>query len=107
MANYMQIIEQEVQQHISTIANQAKQGDEMLGNLRGLFNPIQGGAWRGQSADAFKNFMLTKYMPEVIKLIAAIAGIGGGVGQGLGIFEGADGNASSQVSGVLDQLNVF
>jgi WXG100 family type VII secretion target len=107
MVDYIQIVADEVSEHISTIQNQAKVFDDARNKLMSDFSPIQGGEWKGESAEAFKNFMLTKYMPTVLRLIAAISGMGGGVGQGLDRFLQADTDAASVASNLVGELNIF
>lgn len=107
MADYMQIITSDVQSYVSQISQQAKAGDDMLGQIKSLMGPITGGAWKGKGADAFTQDILTKYIPEVMQLIAAIAGMSSGLGSGLDIFEQADNSASSAAGGLLESLNIF
>jgi len=108
MADFLQVVQEEVMGHAQTIANQAKAVDELKHKVDGMIaDAITGGKWKGAGADAFGEYMRTKYIPDTLKLIAAIAGFGGELTQGLDLFQQADNSAASAVNGIVDQLHFF
>jgi uncharacterized protein YukE len=108
MADFLNIVADEVMGHVQTIGNQAKVVDELKHKVDGMIaEAITGGKWKGAGADAFGEYMRTKYIPDTLKLIAAIGGFGGELSAGLDMFNQADQAASSTVSGIVDQLHFF
>lgn len=108
MADYMQTIFGEAQQIQSTITSQHKLADEAVQKIRSTIQVnITPGIFEGSGAEAFSQFILTKYIPDFMALIAAVAGISTGLGQGLDMFSKADTSAFGQVQGIADQFNFF
>jgi uncharacterized protein YukE len=108
MADFLQIVQEEVMGHAQTVANQAKAVDDLKHKVDGMIaDAITGGKWKGAGADAFGEYMRTKYIPDTIKLAAAIAGFGGELTAGLDMFTQADNSAASAFGGIIDELHFF
>ncbi len=90
----------EVEEQVQQFQRQGEQTDRVMQNIRTGMNPIQGGAWTGQGAKAFINEIVSKVIPQIADLIAAIAGFGGGIGKAVGIVMQAD----KMVSGIVEQV---
>lgn len=104
MGDSISIIFNEVQEVMGTVNKQVESAQNMSNMLKNTMGPITGGSWTGQGAEAFTNEIMTKYLPEVMALIASIGGFGGNIGGALDIFDQADGSAASMVSGVVDSI---
>jgi len=108
MADYMQTIFSQCQEIQGTINSQHKLADEAVQKIRSTIQVnITPGIFEGQGAEAFSQYILTKYIPDFMQLIAAVAGISTGLGQGLDMFSKADTSAFSQVQGIAEQFNFF
>jgi hypothetical protein len=104
----MSIVFGEAQDIAGQIMQNSKKVDDAVSKVRSTMGiTITPGMFEGQGAEAFSQFIMTKYIPDIMALIAAIAGMGGGVTGGLDIFGKADSSALSQVQGVADMLNFF
>lgn len=90
----------EIEEQVQQFQRQGEQTDRVMQNIRTGMNPIQGGAWTGQGAKAFINEIVSKLLPQIAELIAAIAGFGGGIGKALGVVMQAD----KMVSGIVEQV---
>lgn len=80
-----------------------KQGDQcerVIEQIRTGMNPLQAGGWKGQGANSYFQEILTRVIPQIAELIAAIAGFGGNMGKALNIMM----NADKMVSGVVNQV---
>jgi hypothetical protein len=108
MADYMNIIFGESHDIAGQIMQQSKRGEDALSKVRSTMGiTLTPGMFEGQGAEAFAQFIMTKYIPDVMALIAAIAGMSGGMTSGLDMFGKADTSAFSQVSGIGEQFNFF
>jgi len=97
----------EVEDVMSQVTRQAAQVEDVAGGIRGGMQPIMGGAWTGQGADAFVEEVQSRLIPEIMALIASIAGFGGGIGNALNIVQQADGevfNVVGQVTDIFDSI---
>lgn len=92
----------EVQDVVSQVTQQANQIDDMMGGIRGGMQPIMGGAWTGQGANAFIDEVQTRLIPEIMALIASIMGFGGGITSAMDTISQADSDANSVVGGLGD-----
>jgi len=101
MAGIFTFIADEIVEQVNTYQKQNQQCEQTVGNIRQAMNPIQGGAWVGQGASAFIQEVISKLLPDIAQLIAAIAGFGGGMGKALNIMQ----NADKMVSGIADQVS--
>jgi len=90
----------EVEEQVQQFQRQGEQTDRCMQSIRTGMNPIQGGAWTGAGAKAFINEIVSKLLPQIAELIAAIAGFGGGIGKALGMVMQAD----KMVSGIVGQV---
>jgi len=90
----------EVQDVVGQVVQQSNQVEEMVGGIRNGMQPIMGGAWTGQGARAFIEEVQTRLIPEVMQLIASIAGFGGNITGAMGLIQEAD----NQVFGVVGQI---
>ena len=92
----------EVEDVVSQVTQQANTIEDLMGNIRGGMQPIAGGAWTGQGAQAFIEEVETRLIPEIMALIASIGGFGGGIGQAMDIVRQADSDATNVVNGLSD-----
>ncbi len=92
----------EVQDVVSQVTQQANMVQDLMGNIRGGMQPITGGAWTGQGAQAFIEEVETRLIPEIMALIASIAGFGGGITQAMDIVQQADNDAANVVNSLTD-----
>ncbi len=92
----------DVQDVVRQVTQQANMIEDVMGNIRSGMQPISGGAWTGQGADAFIQEVQTRLIPEVSALIASVMGFGGGINSALGIIEQADNDVSNVVGSVAD-----
>jgi uncharacterized protein YukE len=108
MPDYMNIVFGECHDISGQIMQQSKRADDALSKIRSTMGiTITPGMFEGQGAEAFAQFIMTKYIPDVMALIAAIAGMSGGMTSGLDMFGKSDSSAFSQVSGIAEQFNFF
>ena len=97
----------EVQDVVSQVTQQANMVEDLMGNIRGGMQPIMGGAWTGQGAQAFIEEVETRLIPEIMALIASIAGFGGGITQAMDIVQQADNDAANVVNGLADVFDAI
>jgi len=90
----------EVQDVVNQVTQNAKQVEDMVGGIRNGMQPIQGGAWVGEGANAFIEEVTTRLIPEVMQLIASIMGFGGGITSAFNVIEQAD----NDVFGIVGSL---
>lgn len=108
MPDIMSIVFGEAQDIAGQITSQSKRVDDAVSKIRSTMGvTLTPGMFEGQGAEAFSQFILTKYIPDVMRLIASIAGMGGGMLGGLDMFDKADGSALSQVQGIAEGFNFF
>lgn len=93
-------IADEISEQANQYARQSQQCTQTVSNIRGGMNPIQGGAWQGQGAKAFIHEVISKLIPQIMELIAAITGFGGNLTKALNIMTQAD----KMVSGIAGQM---
>ena len=92
---------------VNQITQQANQIEDVVGNIRGGMQPIEGGAWTGQGRDAFVEEVQTRLIPEIMALIASIAGFGGNLSFGMDLIDQADNdmfNVVNQVGDIFDSI---
>jgi len=94
-------IADEISEQVQQYQRQQQQCEQVVGNIRQGMNPIQGGAWTGQGARAFIREIMTRLVPHIMELIAAIAGFGGNMTKALNVVTQAD----KMVSGIAGQLS--
>jgi hypothetical protein len=92
----------DVQDVVNQVTQQSSQVEDMLGTIRGGMGPIQGGAWVGMGAEAFKEEVQNRLIPEIMQLIASIMGFGGGITQALDIVGQSDNDVFGVVGNVVD-----
>lgn len=92
----------DVQDVVNQVVQQANLVEEVAGGIRNGMNPIVGGAWTGQGAQAFIDEVQTRLIPEIMALIASIAGFGGGINTALDIVQQADNDVFGVVGQVVD-----
>jgi len=100
-------IPDEVRNSIGKITQQAQLGEQITSNIRGAADPLLGGMWRGQGASAFGDELMTRFLPQLADLIAAIGGFSLNLNQATSMIEEADGAASGIVNGIVDAFDVF
>lgn len=92
----------DVQDVVNQVVQQANLVEEVAGGIRNGMNPIVGGAWTGQGAQAFIQEVQTRLIPEIMALIASIMGFGGGITSALDIIQQADNDVFGVVGQVTD-----
>lgn len=92
----------DVEDVVSQVTRHANMVEEMMNTVRTGMQPITGGAWVGQGADAFIEEVEGRLIPEIMALITSITGFGGGITQALGIITQADNDVFNVVGGVID-----
>ncbi len=95
----------DVQDVVSQVAQQANQVDEVGNMIKNGMQPIIGGAWTGQGANAFIEEVNTRLVPQILQLFASIGGFGGGITSALDIISQADNQVSSVVGGLADTFD--
>lgn len=80
----------EVQDVVGQVVQQSQQVEDVTGVIRGGMQPIAGGAWIGQGAQAFIDEVNSRLLPEIAALIASIGGFGGNINQAMDIVNQAD-----------------
>ncbi len=90
---------------VNQISGQAKQCEDLTQKIRSSMGiTLTPGVFEGAGAEAFSQFILTKYLPDVAALIAAIFGLSTGFSGGMDIFQKADSSALGQVSGIAESF---
>jgi WXG100 family type VII secretion target len=87
---------------VNQVNRQAQQVEDMVGSVRGGMQPIIGGGWTGQGAQAFIEEVQSRLIPEVMALIASIAGFGGGITQAMDLVREADDGVFGVVNTIGD-----
>ena len=90
----------EVQDVVSQVVKQSQLVEDVSNAIRGGMQPITGGAWVGQGAQAFIDEVQSRLLPEVAALIASIGGFGGNINQAMDLV----GEADDQVFGVVNNI---
>jgi uncharacterized protein YukE len=92
----------DVQDVVSQIVSQSNAVDDVMGGIRGGMQPIVGGAWTGQGAEAFIDEVQSRLIPDIMALISSIGGFGGGINTAMGIVSQADSDSNSVVNTLMD-----
>ncbi|MBI5961792.1 MAG: WXG100 family type VII secretion target [Chloroflexi bacterium] len=87
---------------VNQVTRQAGQVEDMVGSVRGGMQPIIGGGWTGQGAQAFIEEVQSRLIPEIMALIASISGFGGGITQAMDFIREADDGVLGVVNNVGD-----
>jgi hypothetical protein len=90
----------QIEEQINQFSRQGQQTERVVQQIRTGLNPISGGAWIGEGARAYQGEITGKVIPQIMELIAAIAGFGGGIGKAFSILT----NADKMVSGIARQV---
>jgi uncharacterized protein YukE len=90
----------EVEDVVRQVTQQANMVDDVVGGIRSGMQPIMGGAWVGEGAQAFIEEVNGRLIPEIMQLIASIMGFGGGINFATDIIQQAD----DEVSGLANSL---
>ncbi len=77
------------QQALGQITKQLNVVQEIQRSVTGFMPGLQE-AWVGEDANAFMGEMQTRFLPEVGRLVAAIAGMPSGIDQGINLATEAD-----------------
>lgn len=92
----------EVEDVVRQVTQQANMVDDVVGGIRGGMQPIMGGAWIGEGANAFIEEVNTRLIPEIMQLIASIMGFGGGINFALDIIQQADNEVAGLANSASD-----
>lgn len=101
MSSFLSFAMGQIQEQVQQYQRQKQQCEQVTSNVRRGMQPITGGAWVGQGARAFIREILTRLVPHIMELIAAIAGFGGGITKAVNIITQAD----KMVSGIARQVS--
>ncbi len=97
-----------VESALSGIADQFKAVQEQgIDPLKAIVQEVQGGAWKGEGADAFVQELESLAIPGIGQVGEAINFFGGCVRQSVNIIQQADQAVDSLVSSVLDDVFGF
>jgi len=91
----------DVQDVVSQVTQQANEVDGVGNLIKNGMQPIMGGAWTGQGANAFIEEVNSRLVPEILQLVASIGGFGGGITSALDVVS----NADAQVNNVVGTLS--
>jgi len=97
----------DVQDVVSQVTQQANMAEEVSSGIRSGMQPIMGGAWTGQGAQAFIEEVNSRLLPEIAALISSIAGFGGGITNALDTISQADNDVfgvANQIGDVFDSI---
>lgn len=83
------------------VKKQLNVSEQLKGRVQGYGKTVTG-AWKGGDADAFVEAIATKFVPAIARLIAAIAGFGGQMGQATSVMTGADQKATGLINNLGD-----
>ena len=92
----------DVQGVVNQVTQQANMVEGVAGQIRGGMNPITGGAWTGQGADAFIEEVQSRLLPQIMALIASIGGFGGGITSAMDMIGQADNDVFGVVGNISD-----
>jgi len=92
----------EIQDVVSQVVSQANMIEDMMGGIRGGMQPIMGGAWTGEGANAFIEEVQTRLIPDIMSLIASIGGFGGGITSAMDVIGQGDSDANTVVGALGD-----
>jgi WXG100 family type VII secretion target len=95
----------EVQNVVSQITQQSSQVEDVVNGIRGGMQPISGGAWVGQGAQAFIEEVNSRLIPQIMQLIASISGFGGGINSALDVMSQADNDVFGVVGNIGDMFD--
>jgi uncharacterized protein YukE len=96
-----QFLSNGVQQSMSQI-NQAKGMGQGVMSAVQQYPNVVGSAWVGGDAEAFQEKVLTKLLPAIAELIAAIAGVNLNLSDATSAVESADQKVSKLAGGLKD-----
>lgn len=82
-----------------TITKQQQATDAVMQVVKGYVPKIEA-AWEGDDAKAFAQHIASHFVPDIMALIAAIAGINTNINKAVDTVNSAD----SQIQGMVDQL---
>ena len=100
-----QYVVNEVDDVVSTFAQQANVCEEASSNIRNQAEGLVGGVWTGADADAFLQEILTRFMPEVADLVAAIGGFNTNIAGAVQIFTQMDDEVIGKANQLFDQFS--
>lgn len=103
--SFFSCIINDVQDVVSQVAQQANDVDGVGSLIRNGMQPIMGGAWTGQGANAFIEEVNSRLIPEILQLVASIGGFGGGITSALDIISQADNQVANVVGGLADTFD--
>jgi WXG100 family type VII secretion target len=99
MEEVFQFLFPEIQQVSSIVTQQQQAANTVMETVKGFVPKIQA-AWTGDDATAFAQHIASHFVPDIMALIAAIAGINTNINKATDTVTQAD----SQISGLADQL---
>lgn len=99
----MKMLAGPTQEIIGRITQQINVMEDVRGRV-GSMSQALGGAWVGQDADAFMQEIATRVIPEIMDLIASIAGMPGGFSKMMDMTRAADSAARGRIGGLSDMF---
>ncbi len=97
----------EITGNVSQVAHQADACEQIVNQIRTGLQPIMGGAWIGQGAQAFIQETNGTLIPEINQVIAAISSYGGSINMAFDIISQADDavfNIVNQLGDIIDAI---
>jgi len=97
----------EVEGAIDSVMKQATDAIGVQDAIKSALDPIIGGAWKGQGADAFINVVQTQLLKAAETAIESITGLGNLIEDALDIIKAADAILSAPaeiVEGIFDAI---
>lgn len=102
--SFFQFIRSDVEQAVSTIANEAAKASNLLDQLQSLAARVPQ-AWIGDDANEFAADFARRIVPAMIELIAAIGGVNINITKGTNIVDSADTRCSGMASNLADTFS--
>lgn len=101
-----QFIADGVQNSMAQVNQARGMGQNVMSAIQQYPNVV-GSAWVGGDAEAFSEKVLTKLLPAIAELIAAIAGINLNLGDATSAVEEADNKIGGMVGGLADKFKAI
>lgn len=101
VGSIMKMLAGPIQDVIGRITRQIDELQVVQGQFGNFASTLQG-AWVGEDADAFVAEVRSRLIPEIMDLIAAIAGMPGGLNNAMDLIRGADSKSRAMVGQLGD-----
>jgi WXG100 family type VII secretion target len=95
----------EVDDVANSLMQQANQCEDMSSTVRNQAEGLVGGVWTGADADAFLQEVVTRFIPEVAELVAAIGGFSISLGSAVQIVTVMDDDVIGKANQLYDTFS--